>query len=100
MAAGNHDSYKTEDWVKFRRKPFREGFIDVWTGDCGQNPNCVGKSNFNLNSDTQYFRLNGQGEWKNTDGFVYGFIHTFMCDRLYYTSDEIWNNYIEKETPE
>ena len=95
------DSYRQERWFHFRRKKFKEGFIDVWTGDCGHSPNCISKPNFNLNSNTQYFRLNGIGEWKNTDEFLYGFTHTFSCDRLYYTADEIWKTYfIEEEKKE
>ena len=50
-----------EGWVEFVRIPCKEGFIDVWHGDCAKNPNEAEKSRFNLNAFAKYFRLNGSG---------------------------------------
>ena len=96
MSIGDSDTHKQEGWVKFRRKKFQKGFIDHWVGDCASNPNAIGELNFHLNMGAEYFRLNGVGEWLHKDDFVYGFVNTFKCDRLYFTSDEIWNSYIVK----
>lgn len=51
-----------EGWVKFSRQKCVEGFIDVWYGDCADNPNNERKSHWNLNGFATYIRLDG-GEW-------------------------------------
>lgn len=53
----------SEKWFKFRRYYFMDGFIDIWFGDCADNPNLDKKSPWNLNAFATYARLNGGGEW-------------------------------------
>lgn len=52
-----------EGWVKFSRHYCTEGCIDIWTGDCADNPNSETASRWNLNSFVTFIRLNGEGEW-------------------------------------
>jgi hypothetical protein len=56
--------YLNEGWIKFQRHPCKVGFIDVWIGDSADNPNNPTKMNYNLNSFSKAYRLNGKGEWK------------------------------------
>ena len=51
----------SEKWFKFRRYYFKDGFIDIWSGDCANNPNSDKKSKWNLNAFATYARLNGGG---------------------------------------
>lgn len=55
--------YIQEGWVKFTRTECKEGFIDVWTGDCIDNPNNKYKNKWNLNGFNTYMRLNGEDKW-------------------------------------
>lgn len=52
-----------EGWVEFTRYPCREGFIDVYTGDSGHNPNTGRRPRYQLNAIKSWLRLNGEGPW-------------------------------------
>lgn len=52
-----------EGWVKFTRVHCKEGFMDVWTGDALHNPNDKTENRWCINSFTVYLRLNGKGQW-------------------------------------
>lgn len=86
-----------EGWVKFRRKYFNEGFIDCWIGDSANDPNCIGPLNFQLNSFSQFFRLNGQDKWFSDNEFIYGFSHMGEMCRLHLTAKQYWDTYIQAE---
>lgn len=58
-----------EGWVKFRRFNCKEGYIDIWMGDSINDPNRQHKHQMQLNSITQYFRLNS-GEWFHSSNFI------------------------------
>lgn len=53
----------SEKWFTFRRIPCKEGSIDMWQGDQANDPNRDEKSQYNLNSGSTMFRLNGEGQW-------------------------------------
>lgn len=78
-----------EGWVKFSRHNCTEGCIDIWMGDCADNPNRETKSYWNLNAFATFIRLNGEGEWypnafrKGVNGFT-----SEMSEVA--TSQEIW----------
>ena len=63
MGANEYIVHKSEGWVEFRRCHCLSGYIDIWTGDCINNPNKEKKSQYALNASAQYYRLNGAGEW-------------------------------------
>ena len=79
-----------ERWVKFSRFNCTEGCIDIWMGDCADNPNRDTQSNWMLNSFVTFIRLNGEGEWypngyrKGVNGFT-----SEMSEVS--TSQEIWD---------
>ena len=79
-----------EGWVKFSRFNCTEGCIDIWYGDCADNPNRDTASRWCLNSFATYIRLNGEGEWypneyrKGINGFT-GEMSEIT------TSQEIWD---------
>ena len=77
-----------EGWVKFSRYHCTEGCIDIWMGDCADNPNLDTKSYWNLNAFSTVIRLNGEGEWFSTKNGVKGFTGE-MCETK--TSQEIWD---------
>ena len=77
-----------EGWVKFSRFNCTEGCIDIWNGDCADNPNRDIKSNWNLNGFATFIRLNGEGEWYPSRNGVKGF--TGEMGEVS-TSGEIWN---------
>ena len=78
-----------EGWVRFSRHNCTEGCIDIWMGDCADNPNRDTKSHWNLNAFSTFVRLNGEGEWypnafrKGVNGFT-----AEMSEVS--TSQEIW----------
>lgn len=53
-----------ENWVIFRRKKFKDGVIDIWTGDQAHNPNEPKMKRYNLNSNATWIRLNNT-KWEN-----------------------------------
>lgn len=79
-----------EGWVKFTRYNCTDGCIDIWTGDCVDNPNNDNKSRLNLNAFATFVRLNGNGRWYPNDyrKGIRGFTME-MCQVA--TSVEIWN---------
>jgi|JI10StandDraft_1071094.scaffolds.fasta_scaffold174386_5 hypothetical protein len=80
-----------EGWVEFVRIPCKEGFIDVWHGDCAKNPNEAEKSRFNLNAFAKYFRLNGSGEWRRDYSFNTTFHQDIRDFRSEFTALELWD---------
>lgn len=80
-----------EEWVKFVRHYCKEGFIDVWCGDCADNPNNKEKRNFNLNSNETYFRLNGVGNWEKRIFFKESPIGMLNIGSDWNTANEIWD---------
>ena len=88
-----------EGWVRFSRHNCTEGCIDIWTGDCANNPNRDTKSHWNLNGFATFIRLNGEGEWI-PNGYRKG-VNGFTAEMSEITtSQEIWdeiskNNYEE-----
>lgn len=78
-----------EGWVNFSRFNCTEGCIDIWMGDCADNPNRDTKSRWNLNAFATFIRLDGKGEWypntfrKGVNGFT-----AEMSEVS--TSQEIW----------
>ncbi len=79
-----------EKWYTFRRIYCKEGFIDMWAGDCINDPNEDTKHNLQLNSSTTYYRLNGKGLWiykgdlKNMSKMICGDY------TIHFTANEIW----------
>lgn len=84
-----------EGWVKFRRIPFKEGFIDKWMGDCINNPNNQYMSNMQLNSTASYYRLNGKGLWINRHDFNKSIIG--ITNWIEFTAEEVWNEFLIKD---
>lgn len=86
----------TEGWVKFSRHHCTEGCIDIWMGDCVDNPNNETKSHWNLNAFATFIRLNGEGKWypaefgRGVKGFT-----SEMSEVS--TSQEIWNELLKYE---
>ena len=81
-------NYIQEGWVKFTRTECKEGFIDVWTGDCADNPNNKHKNRWNLNSFKTYMRLNGEGKWIEPDRRA---VKSFILDfKDFLTAEEIF----------
>ena len=80
----------TEKWFTLIRFYCKEGHIDMWSGDCGHDPNEDTKPSFNLNHSITCFRLNGEGEWidKNELKGLFEDINTY--DTLF-TSNEYWD---------
>ena len=84
-----------EDWVKFSRYDCIEGTIDIWTGDCADNPNNKNQSRWCLNSFSTFIRLNSD-EWveceyrRGVNGFV-----AEMSEVA--TAQEIWKEIAAKE---
>ena len=79
-----------EGWVRFSRHSCTEGCIDIWSGDCSDNPNRDTKSHWNLNSFVTFIRLNGEGEWI-PNGYRKG-VNGFTAEMSEITtSQEIWN---------
>jgi hypothetical protein len=78
-----------EKWFKFTRIFCKEGYIDMWGGDCAHDPNLDSKSSYNLNNSVIYFRLNGEGEWisKNELKGLFEDINTY---HEIFTSNELW----------
>ncbi len=79
-----------EGWVNFSRFNCTEGCIDIWMGDCADNPNRESQSKWCLSSFATFIRLNGEGEWypntfrKGVNGFT-----AEMSEVS--TSQEIWD---------
>jgi hypothetical protein len=85
----------TEGWVQFWRIICKEGFIDRWIGDMGNNPNLPTKNQWGLNAFVTYYRLNGTGEWIEKGCF--NKIQAEMLDNMDVCSaQEIWNKTIIK----
>ena len=84
-------NYLSEGWVKFNRIPCKEGYIDRWIGDCINNPNSVSKSQLQLNSFAEYYRL--EGEWMPKHEFDRLFYHQILELRNQFTAQEIWYAY-------
>lgn len=81
---------KKNKWVEFLRLPCLEGYIDMWRGDCAQNPNNETRLGYNLNSFATYFRLSGTLEWVRDRQFncnFYIFIRNNMDEM---TANVIW----------
>jgi hypothetical protein len=86
-----------EGWVRFSRFNCTEGCIDIWMGDCSDNPNRETKSIWNLNAFSTFIRLNGEGEWFPSKNGIKGF--TGEMGEVS-TSQEIWdeiNKYNEEQ---
>lgn len=50
-----------EGWVNFTRWHCKDNtYIDMWHGDCIDNPNNPTKNQLNLNSGATYFRFNSE----------------------------------------
>jgi len=84
------------DWVKFRTIQHPGGgSIDVWTGDCINNPNNPTKSGLQLNTTARYFRLNGQGKWVHSHDFD-GDLIVWMNSNDAEKVEDIWNIALKK----
>lgn len=79
-----------EKWFKFTRIYCKEGYIDMWSGDCAHDPNQDAKPSYNLNNSVTYFRLNGEGEWlpKGEIRGLYEEVHAYYD---IFTSNELWD---------
>lgn len=64
-----------EEWT-FRRVLFDNGTIDIWKGDCAQNPNNP-KVRYNLNAPAIYYRLNN-GPWESSKRFPRTFFQMIL----------------------
>ena len=84
-------NYLSEGWVKFNRIQCKEGYIDRWIGDCINNPNSINKSQLQLNSFAEYYRLDG--EWLPKHEFDRMFYHQILELRNQFTAREIWDAY-------
>lgn len=84
-------NYLSEGWVKFNRIQCKEGYIDRWIGDCINNPNSISKSQLQLNSFAEYYRLDG--EWLPKHEFDRMFYHQILELRNQFTAQEIWDAY-------
>lgn len=93
MSLSDNDHHRKEGWISYRRKKFKKGFIDCFTGDSSDDPNAIAPYHFKLNSFSQWYRLNGEGVWYNESQFHHGFKNVFLNDRLYFEADEVWQNY-------
>ncbi len=61
---------ETPNWVKFRTiEHAGGGSVDVWRGDCINNPNNPQIQRLQLNSFATYYRLNGEGLWVDSRDF-------------------------------
>ena len=80
-----------EGWVVFRRIHCKEGFIDCWIGDQINNPNNPKMSQYQVNSFTSFFRLNGETEWVSKNSFDNGFPNFIVKNSENFDSTFLWN---------
>jgi hypothetical protein len=84
-----------EGWVEFNRYYCKEGNIDCWMGDSINDPNNPEKSQWQLNSFSQFFRCN-DGKWiSNRD--IRG-IQGLLEMTWEFTAQEIWDEAIRIES--
>ena len=83
--------------IEFVRIPCKEGFIDMWTGDCGDDPNSQQGPGYRLNAMATYFRLNGAGEWVRDRHFDRDFKIIVYLNRGSETAFALWENHIVKK---
>mgnify|MGYP000851074111 CR=1 FL=1 len=82
---------ETHDWVKFRTIEHKGGgTVDVWRGDCINNPNNPKKSQLQLNAIATYYRLNGNGVWVDGRNFDGDLLKWLQCNQDEKT-ENIWN---------
>lgn len=87
----------SEGWVIFTRHECEYGgYIDMWVGDCINDPNNIAKSNLQLNSTATYFRLN-DSRWHSKRDFIGDFQHHLRQLMTGFTAQEIWDAYFIKE---
>ena len=80
-----------DTWVKYTTINHPGGgAIDVWRGDCINNPNNPTKSNVQLNALALFYRLNGAGDWINSRDFDGGLM-SWMQINPTEKMEDIWN---------
>lgn len=84
-----------ESWFTFSRMWTKSGFIDRWVGDMANNPNRKEQSLYSLNAFSEYFRLNGKGEWLHRDSFK-DLHNAVITLREMQTAEEIWDSNLIK----
>jgi hypothetical protein len=77
-----------EKWFTFRRVHFTEGFIDVWFGDCADDPNQEESQEEKTFINTAYYRLNGEGHWESKRKFLS--MSAEMNEGFNSTAEEVW----------
>lgn len=82
--------------IDFVRIPCQQGFIDMWIGDCADDPNRQHGPGYHLNATATYFRLNGTGEWVRDRYFDRDFRIIVYLNRGSETASALWENYIVK----
>jgi hypothetical protein len=87
----------SEGWVYFTRFYCKGGHIDRWVGDSINNPNSITKSSLQLNSFTDYYRIDG--EWISNHDFQRGFFHKILELRSKLSAKEIWDACILPANP-
>lgn len=92
----NHMKDEKNAWVEFVRFPFVEGYIDIWMGDCAQNPNNPQRVGYSLNSFATYYRLSGTDEWLRSTCFSPFFRGNIIAYRETMTAAEIWAQNFEQ----
>lgn len=83
-------------WVEFLRVQCVDGHIDIWTGDCADDPNNPKKMGYNLNSSATYYRLTDK--WIRSHNFNRFFRGNIVAYRDTLTAAEIWNQNFEERT--
>lgn len=83
--------------IDFVRIPCQQGFIDMWRGDCADDPNSQQGPGYRLNATATYFRLNGTGEWIRDRHFDRDFRVIVYLNRESETASALWENYIVKK---
>ena len=85
-----------EGWVKFTRWHCKEGYLDIWTGDCINNPNNPTKSQWQLNSFASYWRCNS-GEWISDKDLGRSEVFALLQMGEEFTAKEIWDELLKRE---
>lgn len=76
--------FSIDGWVKYRKVPYKDGIVDVWVGDCADNPNNKEKSKISLNGSVTYIRFENEN-W----GKIYKNIS--FSNYINYTKHELKN---------
>lgn len=85
-------------WAEFVRIPCKSGYIDIWIGDCANNPNNPTKSGVNLNAFRTFYRFDHKQGWFVEYDFKYDTREVIRTGYTDFTSVEIWDmQYIASE---